>query len=144
MKRLITCALLLLVAVVVFASLREQAARAEDGAVVTVPAAETLREQYLERQRAKAALMSEEQLQQALETTDTEIRELDAENKVMSAAEVLANVVANSEGTRAAHVAQRMLQVYETRAMPTDGDAPFYGAPTYSPQPVPQRSAPAF
>jgi len=121
MKRLITCAALLLVAgVVVFHATREMTATAGNERVLSesnqayysrVEGA-ALRRHYVERLKAKAELMSDEEIKAALETTDGEIRALEAESRLTDASEILTSIVKEYEGTNAAHFAKQMLAVY--------------------------------
>ena len=152
MRRLITCAALLLVAAaVVFSATRAQLARAGDAtrraddvvsrahdsatpasarasATRTVPISQDatvapesnpLREQYLERQRAKAELMSDDEIQQALDAMDKEIRVLESERDLKEAAAMLDRIKSQHLGTLAGSVADRMLQIYRDRDAPT-------------------------
>jgi hypothetical protein len=147
MKRLITCATLMLVAAVVFVVARERsAARAADSAtraadaarVDRVPSATAvsephpLRNQLLLRLKAKVDLMTDEQLQQSLETTDAEIRALQSERRLRDAVQILSEVTEEYEGTPSAAIAQDMLSIHELRGESTM-TLPFYNS---GPQPV--------
>jgi hypothetical protein len=151
MKRLITCAALMLVAaVVVFTNFRERSRlRAGDelfrsstfesdfqDAAAVEP--NPLREQVLERLKAKVELMTDEELKQTLQTTDAEIRTMQAKQELDQTTEILRRIVSGFEGTSSAVTAQAMIQVYENRHATTPGgDAPFYGAPGRLVRPVP-------
>jgi len=139
MKRFITCAALLLVtsAVVVTAVRERSVLRADDEARVTARLFQTeyrprndlpaddLRQQYVERLKAKAELMSDEEIKAALETTDKEIRDLEAEKRLKDVSNALASIMADCEGTRAAGIAEVMLQVYKNRHETGFGTDPF-------------------
>ena len=149
MKRLITCAALLLVtAGVISAVSRAQLARAGDQterevikngpglsgfSVETRPQRETLREQYLERQRAKAELMSDEELQEALEATDTEIRAREATQQLDECLRMLGVVREKYEGTPAAEIAAQLLSVIENHGRPTPAAVRNEFTPTVQP-----------
>ena len=142
MKRLIACAALLLAAAGVFVALTARADQEPDFRIdnsligEVVSPAESLREQVLERLRAKVELMSEEELRETLEATDTEIRTMQAKQKLDQTAETLQEIVEEFEGTPSADTALAMMQVYGNHGRPTPvgGDAPFYGTPS---DPVP-------
>lgn len=73
---------------------------------------EALREKYVQQQAVKALLMQAEELQSALDTTNTEIRELDAQARLKEVSETLAAIAEEFNGTQAAPVAERMLELY--------------------------------
>ncbi|MFO1092971.1 MAG: hypothetical protein U0992_06615 [Planctomycetaceae bacterium] len=149
MKRLIASATLLLVTGLVFVVaddirtrpvlLADEAASAPAQFIVdsvrpqSSPALDALREQYVEQQRAKAALMSDEELKSALGETAKEVRELEAKKHVQQISEALAAVVKKYEGTHAAAVAEQMLRTYHDGGN-SGGNAPYY--PT-TPTPLP-------
>lgn len=130
MKRLIACAALLVYAAVVFTATRELAAvRADDFplkstndtthgkfftfSVGAESAPDPLREAYVEQQRAKAALMSDDELKKALESTASEIRVMQAKQKLDQTAAALRSIVKDFEGTPSAQLAKEMLKLHE-------------------------------
>ena len=132
MRRLITCAALLLIASGAAFSLmaREPAGGrildADVGQVgsLDVAAADDLRSQLLDRLKAKVDLMSEEEIQQALEATEEEIRIRSADYRLRDVIESLSAINDEFEGTPAAGIAQRMMQVYANRGVPTRSAPP--------------------
>lgn len=86
----------------------------------TESAEEALRSQYLEQVQRKAALMSEEQLREAVETAAREIRELEAHQQLSGAKRILEQLVRTHEGTEAAQAAARMLDTAEEPAPETN------------------------
>jgi len=84
----------------------------EFGQVDPVNGLETLRQKYVEQQAVKALLMQAEELESALDTTNREIRELDAQTRLKGVSETLERIVAECNGTQAAPVAARMLELY--------------------------------
>jgi len=130
MKRLITSAALVLVAAVGILGVNfrmptelradEQrelpvTTKLDDFVLLATPTDQ--RQQLLERLKAKVELMSDEDVQQALEATDAEIRTLRAEFKLQEAVSILRSVVEEFEGTPPASKAKRMLKALE---VPTD------------------------
>jgi hypothetical protein len=108
---------------------------------------EALRQKYVEQQAVKALLMQSEELESALDTTNREIRELDAQQRLKGASETLEEIVAECEGTQAAPVAARMLELYrnpepaaeaasEAAAVevPSEATEPF-AEPEFNPEP---------
>jgi hypothetical protein len=91
------------------------------------------RQQLLDRTKAKIELMSDEDVQQALEQTDAEIRLMQAKQKLDQTADLLRSIVEEYEGTPAAKIAFDMLAVHER------GGEPRYAAPTFD-APRPTRS----
>ena len=96
------------------------------------------------RRRLKEAV---EELESALDTTNREIRELDAQQRLKGASETLEKIVAECEGTQAAPVAARMLELYrnpepaaeaasEAAAVevPSEATEPF-AEPEFNPEP---------
>ncbi len=81
--------------------------------------ADSLRRQYLELQKRKAELMSEEQLQAALKTTDADILRLQAEKKLAQARQILQGIVGEYPNTEAANAAAKMLQSEEAMFRPS-------------------------
>jgi len=126
MKRLIAYAVLVLVAAVVVLT---PARRATIQAQVAGPS-EALREQYIETLKTKAGLMSDEEVQKALETANAEIRALQANQKLDQTAETLRSIEQEFKGTPAADEAKSMLKAYAI----DEGDFKPVG------QPVPTRS----
>jgi len=83
---------------------------------------ESLRQQYVQQQAVKALLMQAEELQSALDTTNSEIRELDAQARLKVVSETLAGIAEEFNGTQAAPLAERMLELYRNPA-PPDSEA---------------------
>ncbi|MEZ6061931.1 MAG: hypothetical protein R3C19_16420 [Planctomycetaceae bacterium] len=76
-----------------------------------LPSTDSLRQQYLELQQRKAALMNEAELQEALKSTDADILRLQAEKKLAEARQILQGIAGEYPGTGAAQIATQMLQV---------------------------------
>ena len=117
MKRLITCAALLLLAAVVFVVAWERTAQAQEEitfvVVDPVTGFDAQRQQLLERTKAKIELMSDEEVQQALESTDAEIRKMQAKQQLDQTAESLRSIMEEFEGTESATAAKRMLDAMQ-------------------------------
>jgi hypothetical protein len=128
MKRLITCAALLLAAVAVFS-----AVGAQDEAVPS-SAVDAQRQRLLEQLKTKVDLMSEEEVEAALRETHSEIVSLQAKRKLDEAAMILRTIVKEYEVTPAANVAGQMLAVHDRGPGVLFGDAPVY-------EPTPTRRA---
>jgi hypothetical protein len=75
-------------------------------------ALEALRQQYVQQQAVKATLMQAEDLQAALDATNHEIRELDAQTRLKDVSDTLARIVEECNGTQAAPIAEQMLDLY--------------------------------
>jgi hypothetical protein len=73
---------------------------------------EALRQKYVEQQAVKALLMQAEDLRSALDATNSEIRELDAQARLKDVSETLARIAEEFNGTQAAPLAERMLELY--------------------------------
>jgi hypothetical protein len=137
MKRLVTCALLLLVASFAIGAVQEvrSVLRAGNepvvvrdyGVVDPVNGADAKRQQLLERLKSKVELMSDEDVDKALEATDKEIQELEAAKRLDDATKLLQSIVNQYGGTPSAQRAGRMLDAGGPVA--TSPDAPYY-APT--------------
>lgn len=150
MQRIIACATLLLIAGLVFVIADDIRSRpvllADDAALAPAQfavdsappqssqASDALREHYVEQQRAKAALMSDEEIKAALGETAKEVRELEAKKHVQEISDALAAVAKKYDGTHAASVAEQMIQTYHNGARPVDV------LPFYSPSPMPTPS----
>ena len=144
MKRLIECAALLLVAAVVVSVLRaddfplgSNDTSHSDFLELAGPIADIsternpLREQYLEQQRAKAALMSDDELKQAIQSNDAHIRAMQAKQKLDQTAEALRSIVSEFEGTPSASVAQEMLATHERGGVPVRFSIPVDRVPQF-------------
>lgn len=153
MKRLFASALLVIVAAVVVFGLagrapRNKAAFGQDfepfGTVDPINGIDAQKQQLLERLKAKVELMSDEEIKQALESTNSEIRVMQAKQKLDQAAESLRAIVKEFDGTPSAQLAHEMLSVHERGPVPVNGfgDAPFY-SPGADPsnRPTPSRRA---
>jgi hypothetical protein len=130
MKRLVAVAfMLLIVAAALFEVARGQLVRAADERVETrsshaeftlrsdFPAEPNrhLREQVLERLKAKVELMSDEELQKALEETNKDIRAKEAAKQLNECIESMRNIVEKYEGTSAATTSKRLLDALDPK-----------------------------
>lgn len=122
MKRFLAVAFVLLIsAAALFVVTRGQLVRADADDTFRAAAAErqreveaeTLRDRYVERLKAKADLMSDEEVHRALESTDAEIRVIQAKRKLDEAANFLRTIAQQFDGTPSANVATEMLSVHD-------------------------------
>jgi hypothetical protein len=148
MKRLHHCALVALLAIVgvgTVAEFRSKLRAADEKRTVfitndgidPIERSARLRERYVEEQRAKATLMSDEEVENALQATQSEVRALQAKNQLDQTAETLKTIVKNFEGTPSAALAQEMLAIHERGPAPNYGNQSYYGAPDPAGRPIP-------
>jgi hypothetical protein len=139
MKRLLSVAFVLLIsAAALFVVTRGQLVGADADDAFRATAAErqreveheTLRDRYVERLKAKADLMSDEEVQKALEETESSIRFIQAKRKLDETAATLRTIMQEFDGTPFAKVAEDMLAVHERGPVPEFENALPFSPPT--------------
>jgi hypothetical protein len=83
-------------------------AEQRDAAQPAVEESSGLRQQFVERMQRKAALMSEEELKAAISSTDIDIREREAAQRLLEIKTLLTEFASEYESTKAAQEARRM------------------------------------
>jgi hypothetical protein len=123
--------------------------RAQDRSIA--PPLTPLQQRYVDLATKKARLMSEEQLQQAVNEFDHDIQELNAWSKVEESARALREVIEKHPQTRAAGTARSVIRIIE-QGRPNNLDEPlshpvrgekFEPAPGPAPPPTDRPFAPA-
>jgi hypothetical protein len=95
-----------------------------------------LREHLLDRTKAKIELMSEEDIRRALEATDSEIRVMQARQKLDETAATLRTIVKEFNGTPSADLAKQMIELHDRGGEGNYG-AGYYPGPTPTTESVP-------
>jgi hypothetical protein len=150
MKRLLGVAFVLIAGVVVLRAADETKPRAPEEKIRAIRQAAVLhyveqetesssRQQLLERLKANVELMTDQEVEEALATTDREIVLRKAKGKLDAAASLLREVAKEFEGTPSAVIAREMLAVHQRKPVPNYGDAPTYG-PLTPAEPVPDET----
>lgn len=157
-RRLTVACVLLVVAAALFEVTRAQLARAGDdalrgtiefapGPLVNRTNSDRVseRQQLLEQLKTQVELMSDEEVTQALGATAAENRARQASRKLGETAATLREFAKEFDGTPAAELAKRMVELHQLGLR--GNDAPFYGSPAdvrprpVLDQPVPTRSS---
>jgi hypothetical protein len=76
----------------------------------------SLQEEYVSRQRLKAAMMSEEEIRETLQVLDREIIDLQSTKRFEDVVNSLEAFIAENPGTQAKPIAEEMLKVYRDKA----------------------------